>query len=299
MLVPGIAAVAAFRLLLGVGAGGFWSLAATVGMRLAPAEKLGRAIAIIFSGGSVATVMGLPLIGALSNVADWHVALQTLAILLAVLLLVQGVLLPAMAPATSPSLASLASAFALRPLRQVLYATLFLVAGQFCAYTFFTASLQQRLSMTPMRVEMALWVFGTSCVAGPFVFARMTSAAPAGMLLRALLGMGVAAVGLRSETGSSIPAFVAITAWGMFWGAVPTTLQMWCLKSSGDAPELGSALFVSAFQASLGLGAAIGGQLVHRLGISWANSGSLVLWLAGAATLGCFATDRPGRAAQR
>ena len=58
------------RVLLGIALGGFWSMAAAVAMRLVPAALLPRALSIIFSGISVATVVAVPLGSYLGGVAD-------------------------------------------------------------------------------------------------------------------------------------------------------------------------------------------------------------------------------------
>jgi predicted MFS family arabinose efflux permease len=45
------------RLLLGIAIGGFWAMSTATAMRLVPADKVPKALAVIFSSVSIATVV--------------------------------------------------------------------------------------------------------------------------------------------------------------------------------------------------------------------------------------------------
>jgi len=62
--------------------------------------------------------------------------------------------------------------------------------------------------------------------------------------------------------------------WGLGYGGVGVTLQLWIMRSGGG--ELGTALFVSAFNLSIALGALAGGRIVDDV------STSAVMWLGAA-----------------
>ncbi|HEX3984022.1 MAG TPA: MFS transporter, partial [Acidisoma sp.] len=49
------------RVLLGIALGGFWSMATAVAIRLVPPPMVPRALSILFSGVSVATIVAVPL----------------------------------------------------------------------------------------------------------------------------------------------------------------------------------------------------------------------------------------------
>lgn len=63
-------------------------------------------------------------------------------------------------------------------------------------------------------------------------------------------------------------AVVMVMIWGLAFGAVPVCLQIWMYTASPKLFEAGSALMVSAVQIALAVGAAAGGALVDRAGIS-------------------------------
>ncbi len=60
------------RLLLGVAIGGFWAMSTATAMRLVPAAHVPKALAIIFSAVSVATVVAAPLGSYLGELIGWR-----------------------------------------------------------------------------------------------------------------------------------------------------------------------------------------------------------------------------------
>jgi predicted MFS family arabinose efflux permease len=59
-------------LLLGVAIGGFWAMSTATAMRLVPADKVPKALAVIFSSVSIATVVAAPLGSYLGSLIGWR-----------------------------------------------------------------------------------------------------------------------------------------------------------------------------------------------------------------------------------
>ncbi|WP_163047201.1 MFS transporter, partial [Acinetobacter nosocomialis] len=60
------------RLLLGIAIGGFWAMSTATAMRLVPAAMVPKALAIIFSAVSIATVVAAPLGSYLGALIGWR-----------------------------------------------------------------------------------------------------------------------------------------------------------------------------------------------------------------------------------
>lgn len=60
------------RLLLGIAIGGFWSMSTATAMRLVPAALVPKALAVIFSAVSIATVVAAPLGSYLGGLIGWR-----------------------------------------------------------------------------------------------------------------------------------------------------------------------------------------------------------------------------------
>ncbi|OSC61419.1 MFS transporter, partial [Streptomyces sp. BF-3] len=91
---PDFATMVVARVLVGVGMGGVWAVAAGLAVRLVPAKSAGTATSLVFSGIAVASVLGVPAGTYLGDLAGWRAAFLAAAGLGAVVLVAAALLLP-------------------------------------------------------------------------------------------------------------------------------------------------------------------------------------------------------------
>ena len=89
----------ASRVLLGIGLGGFWAMSAALALRLVPLDKMPRAMAIILTGVSVATVCAAPVGAWIGATLGWRAAFVVAGVLGVIALLVQLLTVPSLPPA--------------------------------------------------------------------------------------------------------------------------------------------------------------------------------------------------------
>ena len=111
---PSLPVLLGARLLLGGALGGFWAMATAVVMRLVPATAIPRALSILFSGVSAATVLAAPVGSYLGDVLGWRDVMLIAAAVGALALVVQFATLPSLAPSGSARLSTLVEV-AMRP----------------------------------------------------------------------------------------------------------------------------------------------------------------------------------------
>ncbi|MFC4111415.1 MFS transporter [Nonomuraea zeae] len=270
----------AARLLTGVSIGGFWAFAAGLGVRLVPERSVGRATSIILAGVSVASVLGVPAATLVSSFAGWRTAFAAMGVLALALLALLAVTLPPLpgdgaapgsesAPARGERPAWLSG-----PLTVILVLTVLVVAGHFAAYTYVRPFLEQVSDAGPGLVSTALLLYGAAGVAGNFAAGARAGVNPKPVLivLTVLMALSTAALPLVG-----LP-LVMLVVWGLGYGGVGVTLQLWIMRAGGG--EMGTALFVSAFNVSIALGAFAGGRVVDGVSISavmWVGAGLAVL----------------------
>ncbi|MGI5287418.1 MFS transporter [Nonomuraea polychroma] len=265
-LAPTYPVMLVARVITGVSIGGFWAFAAGLGTRLAPERHVGRATSIILSGVSVASVLGVPAATFVSSFAGWRTAFAAMGVLALALLALLAATVPPL-----PGEAHAARAGRLsRPLKVALILTVLVVSGHFAAYTYVRPFLEQVAHAGPALVSTALLVYGAAGVLGNFAAGARAARNPQPVLiiLAALMAMATAALPLL---GLPLPALVV---WGLGYGGVGVTLQLWIMREGGG--ELGTALFVAAFNLSIALGALAGGRIVDGVSIS------AVMWLGAA-----------------
>ncbi|MFD6362684.1 MFS transporter, partial [Streptomyces roseolus] len=265
------------RVMVGVTIGGFWSIGAGLAGQLVPARSVGRATSVIFSAVPLGSVLGVPLGTFIGDIAGWRTAFLvmggfTLAVL--VLLLVAVPPLPSQ-QATRPDvlggmLRSVDTHFAL-------VMTFLIVLAHFGTYTYVTPFLEQVTHVSTGLITLYLLVYGAAGIAGNFLggstvgrHPRATFAAAAGLIAGATLLLPVLG-------GSDVGAVALLAVWGIAYGAVPVCSQTWFSKAAPDSPEASSVLFTASFQATISIGALVGGAVLDR------SSPSTVMVLGGLA----------------
>ncbi|MET8867393.1 MFS transporter [Nonomuraea sp. NPDC004580] len=278
-LAPTYPLLIAARVLVGVAVGGFWAIAGALAIRLVPAAHVPRATAIIFGGVGAANVFGVPIGTMIGGLANWRIAFGTLSALALAVLVALLALLPPLAAAQPVGLRRLADQFRNQGVRVGILATFLIVTGHFSAYTFISPVLRDLSGIDERFVGPLLFGFGVAGIMGNFV----AGAAVARRLHRtvlsiaAALGVTVLLYPLAGLTGAG--GVTLLVVWGLVYGGVSTSLQTWMIKAAPQAVEEASALWVAAFNLSIGLGALAGGAVVDALPLQ------CIMWLAGGLVL--------------
>ncbi|GGN64837.1 MFS transporter [Actinoplanes lobatus] len=245
------------RFLIGISVGGFWSVAGGIALRLVPSHHVPRATAVIFAGVETASVLGVPAGTLLGDHAGWRTAFAAVGVLGLVALAAIVLLTPALPPSRTLRLIDLPAVLrGVRGLRAALTATFLIITGHFTAYTFVRPVLLADGVSAPM-VGVLLLVFGVAGICGNVV---------AGALIHGRIRAAVVLIATALAVAMVAPGGPGwLILWGLAYGAVPVTLQTWVLTAAPAATEAASALFVSVFNASIALGALLGGLAVDRL----------------------------------
>lgn len=250
------------RVMVGVAIGGFWSIGAGLARRLVPARSVGRATSVIFSAVPLGSVLGVPLGTLIGDIAGWRTAFLvmggfTLAVLALLLLVV-----PPLSSDRTTRLDVLGGMLRSVNTRFALVMTFLVVLAHFGTYTYVTPFLEQVTHVSPALVTVCLLVYGAAGIAGNFLggsavgrYPRATFAAAAALIAGATLLLPVLG---RSDGG----AVALLIVWGVAYGAVPVCSQTWFAKASPDSPEASSVLFTASFQATISIGALVGGAVL-------------------------------------
>ncbi|MBE1534373.1 MFS transporter [Actinomadura algeriensis] len=292
---PNFGVLLAARVLVGLGMGGVWALAAGLAPRLVPPRAVPAATSTIFGGVAAASVLGVPMGAFVQALVGWRAAFVAVAALAVAAACAMAALLPPL-PAAEPASEG-RGARRLRGRRAVatgITVTILLVTGHFAAYTFVRPVLEDTAGLGPGAVGTLLLLYGIAGVAGNFAAGLRAPAAPRATL--AVLAAGVAgAVALVPLFGTThAGASVLMVVWGLAYGGVSVGVQTWLLAASGpDEAERVTALFVGVFNGGIALGAFAGGLVTDTAG-----TGPLMVFAAAlaAAALGVTLTAaRRGR----
>jgi predicted MFS family arabinose efflux permease len=256
----------AARVALGTALGAFWSLAAALALRLVPARMMPRAMAIIFTGVSAATVCAAPIGAYLGDLWGWRAPFLVASSIGIVALLTQILTLPRLPAVDAPGLATFVLLLRRPKIRLALITVMFVISGHFAGFTYIRPFLEHVTRLDVRMVSLALLAFGLGGFAGNLVggvIAERSSQLASG--LSSIL-LSAAALALLIYGLSSSVAFSATAVWGFAFAAFPVGIQTWTTQAAPDHAESGGALLVTTFQVAIATGAILGGLLVDRLG---------------------------------
>ena len=259
----------------------FWAITIPMAVRLAPEGKKAKALSLIVTGSSLATVLGVPLGTVIGQHVGWRFTFGLIGGIAAMILLLLLMVLPRL-PSTVSGNISVLPKLLKRPTLVYVYVTLALMVGaHFTAYTYISPFLQQVGSMSSAWVVAVLFVVGIAGILGGIVFARQLDShplrllvIPMGLLLLCLLALHMASLSVASM-------LVLALAWGMSITILGMVLQNKVLEVAPDASDIGIAMFSGVYNIGIGGGALLGGQVILHLGMPFVGYiGSVLAVLA-------------------
>ncbi|MEU4198560.1 MFS transporter [Streptomyces sp. NPDC045470] len=286
---PGFGVMLVARVLVGLGMGGVWALAAGLAVRLVAARSVAAATSLIFSGVAAASVLGVPVGTLIGQLGGWRAAFVVVGVLAALVTGALAVLLPPLPAEGAVRLGGVLRLFHDARVRTGLVVVALLVGGHFAAYTYVRPVLEEVSGVGPGVISTLLLVYGVAGVAGNFVGGAGAGRSPRGTLV-VISAVLAGAVLLVPVLGVGVPGASALLAvWGLAYGGVSVSTQTWLMVVAPEAREAASALFVAVFNAAIALGAFGGGRVVDGWGIT------AVLWSGGALAVGALIAVGVGR----
>ncbi|MCW1098303.1 MFS transporter [Streptomyces sp. RS2] len=270
----------ATRVVAALANAGFLAVALTAAAALVPADRKGRALAVLLSGTTVATVAGVPggaLLGTLLGwrATFWAVALLCLPAALGVLAgIPAGRVRGAVAggPSLSVELAQLRTA---RLLLVMLLGAL-VNASTFAGFTFLAPVVTDTAGLGELWVSVALVLFGAGSFVGVTVAGRLSDRRPAAVLAVGgpLLLVGWPALAVLADRPVALLTVVFVQ--GALSFALGSTLIARVLHEAAGAPTMAG----SYATAALNMGAVVG-PLVAASTLGTASGGLGPLWVSG------------------
>jgi predicted MFS family arabinose efflux permease len=271
------------RVVLGIALGGFWSMAGALAMRLVPMRLVPRAMSIVLTGVSVATVTAAPVGAYVGDIWGWRAAFVIGAAVGLVALAVQLATVPKLPPVAAPSFGTFIELLGRPSMRIALIALVLVVSGHFAGFTYIRPFLEQVPALGIETISLVLLGYGIGGFFGNFAGAFVIERS-----LRAAVGLGslmiaAMAILLVAFGSSSVLSGVAIAIWGFAFGWLPVGFQTWIVRAAPDQAESGGGLLVTGFQVAITFGAVFGGLLVDGFGPLGAVSYSALAASVGAA----------------
>ncbi len=264
-LAPNYTLLLLARVITALAHGTFFGVGAVVATGLVAADRRASAISIMFTGLTMATLLGVPAGAWLGLHFGWRSTFWAVAAIGVVAMII----IAALVPAHRDNSAGIAVRDELRAIANpaVLLGLLMTVlgfAGVFTVFTYIQPILTEVTGFAASAVSPILLVFGVGLIAGNLLGGKLADRKLMPALLLTLVVLiavlGVMTFALHNKVLTV--AFVGLLGVAAFATVPP--LQLWVLHKANDAQSLASSLNIGAFNLGNALGAWLGGVVVAR-----------------------------------
>ncbi len=269
------------RVLTALCHGAFFGIGAVTAASVVEPHRRASAVALMFSGLTLANVLGVPLGTALGQAAGWRMTFWVVSAIgvLALICLVR--FLPADKAVEESSIRT-----EIRALRRgnvwIALATTVLFSGSmFALFTYIAPILNDITGISSRGVTYMLLLIGVGLTIGNLVGGRLADWKLGATLVGSAIVIAVLQVAFYWLSASVVPASATLFLWGAASFAACSALQFNAMRVGSDAPNLISTLNIGAFNAGNALGA-WAGSVVIDAGLGLRN---ITLTAAGIAML--------------
>ncbi|BCW69054.1 MFS transporter [Arthrobacter sp. NicSoilB8] len=264
-LSPVLGLAIAARLLGGVAHGMLWSSMAPYVARIVPAHSVGKAMAIVFSGNSIALAVGAPIGTLMGSVLTWRDSFLVLAGVGGLLALLAVWVLPAAPDGGGATAPSLRGALKLPGVIAVATAWPLLLLGHFTLFTYIAPFLQSS-GLPDAFTGISLSVVGVASLLGIWIAGLTADSRPRRSLLSAVAVL-VGAFALLPVLGGTWAGELAlVTLWGAAFGAIGIYNQAAILRAGGEHKDAANGLTVVTIQLGIAVGAGYGAVALGAVG---------------------------------
>ncbi|MFK0257841.1 MFS transporter [Streptomyces sp. NPDC090445] len=303
-LAPVFGVMLAGRVVASLAHGAFFGIGSVVAAELVAPEKKAGAIAMMFTGLTVANVVGVPLGTLVGQTLGWRTTFLIVAALGVVGLLGIARLVPDLPRPEGVRIRHELAAFRNVQVLLAMAMTVLGFGGVFAAITYITPMMTEVAGFADTSVTWLLVLFGLGMVGGNLLGGRYADRALMPMLYASLGALALVLALFTLTAHSKAGAAVTVVLIGALGFATVPPLQKRVLDQAAGAPTLASAVNIGAFNLGNALAAWLGG-LVIAAGLGWTAPNWVGAALAGSALVLALVSGalerrtapRPGRIA--
>lgn len=272
-MAPSYGSLIVARVLTGLAHGVFFSIGSIIATSVVPKEKAASAIAIMFTGLTVALVTGVPLGTFIGQHLGWRATFLAVAALGVVALVGSLLFVPRNLQRSEPATFGQQLAVLAQPRLLLVYAITALgYGGTFLSFTYLASILQDVTGFSPNAVSLVLLVYGVSVAIGNLWGGRLADRrgpVPALKLIFGLLALVLFALTFTAHN-TWLVLLTVLALGAVAFGNVPG-LQVYVVKQAQrfapQAADVASGLNIAAFNVGIAMGASLGGLVVDHLGL--------------------------------
>ncbi|MFF7708150.1 MFS transporter [Pseudomonas sp. NPDC007930] len=244
--------------------GAFFGIGSVVAASLVAPNKRAQAVALMFTGLTLANVLGVPLGTALGQAAGWRSTFWAVTLIgvLAFIGLIRY--LPRNQQEAKLDLAAEVGALKNGAIWLSLGMTALFAASMFTLFTYVAPLLGEVTGVSPRGVTWTLLLIGLGLTLGNIIGGKLADWRLSTTLLLVFGAMAVVSTALAWTSHALVPTEITLFLWAAAAFAAVPALQVNVVSAGQAAPNLVSTLNISAFNVGNALGAWVGGAVIDR-----------------------------------
>lgn len=239
----------------------FWSITASLAIRLAPAGKRAQALSLIATGTALAMVLGLPIGRVVGQYFGWRTTFFAIGMGALMTLLCLIKLLPKLPSEHSGSLKSLPLLFRRPALMSLYVLTVVVVTAHYTAYSYIEPFVQNVAGLSANFATVLLLILGGAGIIGSLVFGKLGNRHASSLVSIAIALLVVCLLLLLPAANSEAHLAILSIFWGIAIMVIGLGMQVKVLALAPDATDVAMALFSGIFNIGIGAGALVGNQV--------------------------------------
>ncbi|EMQ2085405.1 sugar transporter [Salmonella enterica subsp. enterica] len=239
----------------------FWSITASLAIRLAPAGKRAQALSLIATGTALAMVLGLPIGRVVGQYFGWRTTFFAIGMGALITLLCLIKLLPKLPSEHSGSLKSLPLLFRRPALMSLYVLTVVVVTAHYTAYSYIEPFVQNVAGLSANFATVLLLILGGAGIIGSLVFGKLGNRHASSLVSIAIALLVVCLLLLLPAADSEAHLAILSIFWGIAIMVIGLGIQVKVLALAPDATDVAMALFSGIFNIGIGAGALVGNQV--------------------------------------
>ncbi len=249
--------------------GAFFGIGSVVAAGLVPANRRASAVALMFTGLTLANVLGVPLGTALGQVAGWRSTFWAVTAIGVIALVGLMRFLPLKKDEEKVDMRAELAALKGAGIWLSLSMTVLFAASMFALFTYIAPLLGDVTGVSPRGVTWTLLLIGLGLTLGNIIGGKLADRRLGATLVGVFASMAVISTVLTWTSSALIPAQITLFLWATAAFAAVPALQVNVVAFGKAAPNLVSTLNIGAFNLGNALGAWAGGSVIaHGLGLT-------------------------------
>lgn len=246
----------------------FWSITASLAIRMAPAGKKAQALSLIATGTALAMVLGLPLGRIVGQYFGWRTTFFAIGVVAAITLVCLMKLLPKLPSEHSGSLSSVPQLFRRPALVSIYVLTAVVVTAHYTAYSYIEPFVQSVAGLSANFATVLLLVLGGAGILGSILFGKLGNRYASPLISGAIALLVLCLVLLLPASTSNVNLTVLSMFWGVAIMVIGLGMQVKVLALAPDATDVAMSLFSGIFNIGIGAGALLGNQVSLHLSMA-------------------------------